>query len=147
MPDDVFRIVITVAVILACLAFVVQAIAALALYRVARALQQKFSPLLEKGEAVVGKASPVIDRVGPLLDQARPVIEKIGPLLDQASPVIQRAGATVDKATEVLTTTHKILEETRPRVAEITTEVTAIAKTGRAKIDKLGELLQDASER
>jgi methyl-accepting chemotaxis protein len=147
MSDDVFRIVITVAVILACLAFVVQAIVALALYRVVRALQRKVSPLVEKGEAVAGKAGPVIDKVGPLLDQARPVVEKIGPLLDQARPVIQRAGATVDQAAEVLTTTHKILEEMRPRIVEITTEVSSIAKTGRGQVEKVGELLHDASER
>src|SRR5215469_8225882 len=105
MSDDVFRIVITVAVILACLAFLVQAGVAIALYRVARKMQEKISPLVEKGEQVADKAGPVIERIGPLLDQARPVVQKAGP--------------AVDRVTEILATSGKILEDTRPRIAEI----------------------------
>ena len=53
MTEDLFRIVVTIAVALACLAFVVQAIVALMLYRVARKMQQKV-------ETVTDKAAPVI---------------------------------------------------------------------------------------
>jgi methyl-accepting chemotaxis protein len=133
MSDEAFRIVITAAVIVAALAFVVQAGVALALYRVARKLQQKISPVLEKGEAVAGKAGPVIEKIGPLLDQARPVVQRLGP--------------AVDKLTAILTTTHQILEETRPRIAEVSTEAVAITKSGREQVERLGTLLHDASER
>ena len=64
MSEDIFRIVITAAVALACLAFVVQAGVAIGLYRVARNMQEKIGPLAEKGAVMAEKAGPVIDRLG-----------------------------------------------------------------------------------
>jgi F0F1-type ATP synthase membrane subunit b/b' len=98
MPDDVFRWVVAGAVILACLAFVVQAIVVLLLYRVARNTQSKVAPL-------------------------------------------------VDRAEPILSTTRQILEENKPRVAEISAEVVEIAKTARVQADRIGELLRDSSDR
>ena len=126
MPEDIFRIVITVAVALACLAFVVQAGVAIALYRVARGMQKKISPLVDKTEAVVVQAGPVIQRVGPMIDKA-------GPILDSAGGI--------------LATTQQIVEESRPRVAEIATEAVAISKSTRQQVDRIGELLNDAGGR
>ena len=98
MSDDVFRWVIAGAVILACLAFVVQSIVFVLLYRVARNTQTKVMPL-------------------------------------------------VDRAEPILATTRKILEENKPRIAEISVEAVEIAKTARVQADRLGELLADSSER
>jgi len=133
MPEDIFRIVVTVAVLLAAVAFVVQAGMAIAIYGVARKMQHKVSPLLEKAEAVVNKAGPVIDQIGPAID-------KVG-------PVLQRAGPAVDRATEILTATHNILEDNRPRIAEIVTEAAAIARTSRRQVEHLGNLVHDAGDR
>jgi len=133
MSEDTFRIIVTIAVALACIAFLVQAVVALALYRVARKMQEKISPLVEKGEMVASKAGPVVEKIGPLLDQARPVVQKAGP--------------AVDRVTDILATTHKILEDARPRIAEVSTETVAIVKSGREQVEYLGELLHDASER
>ena len=90
MPEDIFRIVITAAVALATLAFLVQAGVAIGLYRVARKIQEKVTPLAEKGTAVAEKAGPVIDKIGPIMD-------KIGPVVEQIGPVLQKAGAEVDR--------------------------------------------------
>src|SRR5579864_1452660 len=98
MPDDVFRIVIAAAVALACLAFLVQAGVAIALYRVARQMHAKIAPLVDSSEALVAKASPVIEQMGP---------------------VIQKAGPAVDKVNQILATTQHIMDDTRPRIAEI----------------------------
>src|SRR5579871_459253 len=147
MSEDVFRIVITVAVILACLAFVTQAVVAIALYGVARKMQAKIAPLVEKGEVVASKAGPVIEKVGPLLEAAKPVIQKVGPLLDQARPVVQKAGGAVDKITAILSTTHQVMEENRPRVAEISKEAVNLTKSGREQVERLGPLLHDVTER
>ena len=133
MSEDIFRIVVTVAVALACLAFLVQAGVAVALYRVVRKMQEKISPLVEKGQGVAEKAGPVIEKIGPLLDQARPVVQKAGP--------------AVDKVTEILATSGKILEETRPRIAEIAADTAATVKSGRQQVERIGELLHDATGR
>lgn len=98
MPDDVFRWVIAGAVLLACLAFVVQSIVVILLYRVARNTQTKMAP--------------VVERVEP-----------------------------------ILTATRQILEENKPRVAEISTEAVQIVKTARVQADRLGDLFKDSSDR
>lgn len=105
MPDDVFRWVITVAVVLACIAFIWQAFVVAAIYRAGREAQKagkdaqnKFAPLLDRFEAI-------------------------------------------------LTTTSKILDENRAKVADISAETLAIAKTTRQQVERIGELIGDFNER
>ena len=133
MPEDLFRIVVTVAVALACVAFVVQAIVAIALYRVAARMQKKVFPLVDQMQTVTADAGPVLARIGPMVDRIGPVMDKVGPALDSA--------------TKVLATTQQIVDETRPRVAAITEEAVAISKSGREQIERIGGLLGDAGER
>jgi len=64
VTEDTFRIVVAAAVALACIAFVVQAAAMFALYRVARRMQQKVGPLADRAEPVIGKLGPMIDQIG-----------------------------------------------------------------------------------
>jgi len=140
MPEDIFRIVITVAVALACLAFVVQAAVVIGLYRMARQMQQKIEPLAEKVAGLAEKAGPVIDKVGPALD-------RIGPLVEQVGPLLQKADADMDRAKAILTTTQKILEDVQPHVSEITKDVAAITKKGRQQVERISNLVGDASDR
>jgi ElaB/YqjD/DUF883 family membrane-anchored ribosome-binding protein len=98
MSEDLFRWVIAAAVVLACLAFVVQAIVVLLMYRVARRTQSKVLPLVERAE-------PVLD------------------------------------------TTRQILEENRPRIAEISTEAVEIVKTVRTQAEHISELLTESADR
>jgi len=140
MPDDLFRLVVAIGVILACIAFLVQAIMAIALYRVGRQVQQKLSPLIAKGEDAVDKAMPLIDRVGPLVDNG-------AGLIHQAAPVVEQAKGTVERATEVVATAGQILEDVRPRVAEISGDCVAIARSGREQVERVGRLLHDVSDR
>ena len=140
MPDDLFRLVVAIGVILSCIAFLVQAVMGIALYRVGRQVQQKLAPLIDKGEGAVDKAVPMIDRVGPLVDNAAAVIH-------QAAPVVEQAKGTVERATEVVATAGQILEDVRPRVAEISGDCVAIAKSGREQVERVGGLLHDVSDR
>src|SRR5581483_9261852 len=123
MPEDVFRIVITVAVALACLAFVVQAGVVIALYRVANRMQKKISPLVDRTDAVVKEAAPIVAKVGPMVDRAGPIL---------------------DTTRSILTRTQKIVEETHPRITEISTEAVAIAKSARQQVEQIGDLLGEA---
>src|SRR4051794_37060971 len=90
MTEDVFRIVVTVAVVLASLAFIVQAGIMFALYRVTRMAQ-------ENAEKFTAKAEPVIAGVGPVLERAKVVIEKAGPVIDRLAPALAKIGPTIDK--------------------------------------------------
>ncbi len=140
MPDDIFRIVITVAVILACIAFLVQAFVVFALYRLIRKTQETIAPLVEQGGNAAKRALPVIDKLEPLVDVTSAALKK-------AAPVIEKAGPVIEQAAGVLTKVEQILDESRPRIREIATEGVAIAKTGREQAERLGNLLHDASER
>jgi phage-related protein len=133
MPEDLFRIVVTVGVALACVAFLVQAIIAIALYRVASRIQKKVFPLVDQMQTVATGAAPVLERIGPVIDRIGPVIDKVGPALDSAA--------------KVFASTQQIVDESRPRVAAITKEAVAISQSGRQQIERIGELLNDAGGR
>jgi ABC-type transporter Mla subunit MlaD len=105
MPDDIFRWVITGAVILACAAFIWQAFVVAALYRAGKEAHQ------------AGK--DIQNRIGPL----------------------------VDRFEAVLTSAGKILEENRPKIADITAETLVIVKAARQQAERIGELMNDANDR
>ena len=133
MPDDIFRMVVTAAVVLACVAFVVQAGVVIALYRAIQQMQERAFPLFDRSALVMGKLGPLIDDLAPVLEGAGPVMEKIGP--------------AVDKAGAVLTSASQILDEARPRIAELSGQAVEIAKTTRQEVERVGDLLRDAAER
>lgn len=133
MSDDVFRIVIMVAVALACLAFLIQAGVIIALYGVVSKMQKKMSPVLDRADEI-GKA-------------ATPVIAKAGAVIEKAHPLLERAGPVLDSAKEILKKTEAIIDEIRPKVAEISTETAAIVKSSRLQVDRIGELLGEAGSR
>ncbi|HUO32373.1 MAG TPA: hypothetical protein VMU80_24365 [Bryobacteraceae bacterium] len=58
-----------------------------------------------------------------------------------------RVGPLIDRFESLLNASSKLLEENRPRVAEITTETLALAKTARVQADRLGELIDDTNRR
>ena len=133
MPDDIFRIVVAVAVALAAMAFLVQAGVILALYQSVRRLQAKVEPLVERAEPVIGKAGTIVDKFGPVIDGVVPLIGKIG--------------ATVDKVGPILSRTSQIMDDASPRIAEISRETAEIARSARVQVERVGELLHDAGDR
>ena len=105
MSDDIFRIVVAAGVILASIAFVVQAAIVFALYRAGRKMQSEANAFIARVEPVIAKVGPTIDKAGPFIDKIGPVIETIGSVLikrpaialDRVPPVIekvQRCGGT-----------------------------------------------------
>jgi uncharacterized protein YoxC len=126
MSDEVFRIIITIAVGLATIAFLVQAGVVIALYGAVRKMQSK---------------------VEPLVDRAHPILAKIEPIVEKASPIVDRIGPVVDDVKRMVGTAHGILEDARPRVAEISGEVLAITHEGRRQVERIGVLLNDAGDR
>jgi methyl-accepting chemotaxis protein len=154
MSEDAFRIVVTAAVWLAAIVFVVQAVVVVMLYKVIRKTQESVTPLMARAETAIGKAQPAIERIGPLMDAVRPVVERVGPMMDTVKPVIAKAGGViestgpaVDRVTAILTTVHQTMEEMRPRIAEISTEAAAAVASAREQVERAGELLHDATGR
>ena len=137
MSAETFQLVVAAAVVLACMAFLVQAGVVIALYVLVRRTQQRVLPLIERAEPVVEKAGPLADNVRVLLEKAAPVIEKAGPAVEQVRPLLEKAGAVVatvpplvDKASALLDTAQEIVTENRPKIGEITEEAVATAKAG-----------------
>jgi hypothetical protein len=112
MSEDVFRWVVSVGVLLACLASVWQALILAAVYRAGKEAQKA-------GKEAQAKLAPLVDRFDALLTTS----------------------------TAFLTTSGKILEENRPRVAGITAEALVIAKTARQQAERIGEVIDDANGR
>jgi uncharacterized protein YoxC len=161
MSDDVFRMVVAVAVALAALAFLVQAGVVIGIFRGLKKTQLAVDQLMGEGRSVLSKVEPVlarmppvIERIGALIDQATPVLNKLGPAIDKAGPSLERIGPAADKmgqladkAGAVLASANRIIEDTRPRIAELSEEGVAIAKSGREQVERLGSLLNDTAER
>jgi len=161
MTEDVFRIVVAVGVGLAALAFVVQAAVVIAFYRGTKKTQQRLMSFAEKAEPIVAKIEPVLDqvppvverlgataeRMGPVIDQIGPLLQKAGPSLERIGPAADKAGKMMDQANTVLATANRIMEDTRPKIAQISAETLAIARSGRDQVERLGDLLHDASDR
>jgi len=105
MPEDVFRWVVAVGVLLACLASVWQAVILAAVYKAGKEAQR------------TGKEAQ--HRLAPL----------------------------VDRFEAILTTSSKMLEENRPRIADITAETLVVAKVARQQAERIGAVIDDANER
>ena len=154
MTEDTFRIVVAAAVALACIAFVVQAVAMFALYRVARRMQQKVGPLADRAEPVIGRLGPMIDEVGLVAQKLGPMIDKVGLAAGKAGPMIDKVGLAAEKMApmadqvgSVMATTNRIMLETGPRISELSGEAVAIVRSGRQQVERIGELLHDAGDR
>ena len=65
---------------------------------------------------------------------------KIGPLVDRFGPLVDRFEA-------FLTSSTKMVEENRPRIADITAETQIIAKTAREQTERIAALIDDVNGR
>ena len=175
MTEEMFRIVVTVGVGLACLSTIVLAGVAIALYRAIRGVQRKALPLMEHAqpvlerigpmldsvEVVIQKVGPAIEKVGPFIEKAGPVLEKIGPVVERigpaidkivpavekAGPVVERIGPVVQQVGLFVDNANRMVAENRPRILQLSEQIVGIAKSGREQVEKIGGFLGDASQR
>ena len=161
MPEETFRIVVAVAAVIASLAFVVQAGIVLAFFRFIRKMQdesdrfmKRAEPVLAKVEPVLEQVGPVIEKIGPALDAIQAAVSKVGPAIDRFLPVadkaadaVERAGALIESANQTTCTANQIMQDVRPKIAEISDETAAIVRSGRQQVERLGDLLHDAGDR
>jgi archaellum component FlaC len=148
MTEELFRWVVAAGVGLACLAMLVQAIVLLKLHgAVQKVIKEQTEPLLAKIEPVLKRVEPMMDRLGVVLEKVGPMMEKAGPALEQAGPVLESIESITNKAANLVVSVNLLVDDARPRVAEISDEAVAIVKTGRDQVERVGELLQDAAGR
>ena len=161
MSDEVFRLVITVAVVLASIAFVVQAIVAIGFYAAVRKLQTRVEEIGGKMEGLVKKAEPVIAKVGPVVDKALPIVARVGPMMDAVLDVIQKtkpvlertaeavgkAVPVIDSAREVVANAGEIVAESRPNIVRFSEEAIGAARAAREQVERVGSVVQDVSQR
>jgi methyl-accepting chemotaxis protein len=168
MSEEIFRLVITAAVLLACIAFVVQAAIAIAFYKTVRKIQQKVDRLGDQLEPLIAKVEPVVERVGPIIDKAAPIVERLGPMIDEATEtmermkpviecttlvigkigaVVEQTGPAVENARQVLASANEVIADVRPRISELSDEAVAAVRSGREQVERIGDLLHDATDR
>src|SRR4051794_29674930 len=123
MSDEIFRIVVTAAVSLASLAFLVQAGVAIALYRVSRKIQNSTAAFMAKAEPTVAQASLTLAKIQPIVDKIGPGIHKMGPGRGQVGPVVQKLGGVVDRvaifidtANSIAANPNHIVKDVQPRI-------------------------------
>jgi ABC-type transporter Mla subunit MlaD len=161
MSEEAFRIVVAAGVLIASLAFVVQAGVVLALFRLTRKMQGRTAGFMERAEPILAKVEPVIERVGPVIDKIGPALDsisavaaKFGPAIDRFLPVadqtaiaVKSAGLLIQSANQLTVTANQIMQDTRPQIASISEETAAIVRSGRAQVERMGDLLHDAGDR
>lgn len=111
MPDDVFRWVIAGAVLLACIAFLVQTGIVIALYRVARKTQTRVLPLVDQAEPILCTTRQILEENRPRISEisaeaveitktTRAQAERIGDLLGDAAERAKARLAQLDKTVD-----------------------------------------------
>jgi uncharacterized protein YoxC len=140
VTEEAFRIVISAGVLLATLAFVVQAFAIVACYRAIRKTQEAVSPFLGEAGPVIRKIEPVMDRIGPMLEKAGPAFEKAGAAMEKIGPIAENVTSTLASA-------NRILTDVRPRVGEVSGDIAAMTHAARGHVERFGQLLDTAGER
>src|SRR5258708_20527882 len=106
MPEDVFRWVITIGVLLAAVAVIVQAGLVFAMYRLTKATQDKVTPALEA-------ALPVITGTRRLLDENGP---KFSEMMTDSAEMLKGLREQVNRLGEVV---KDVSDRTRAQVARI----------------------------
>jgi methyl-accepting chemotaxis protein len=82
----------------------------------------------------------MIDKIGLAADNVGPAAGRIGLVAGKVAPMVDEVGL-------VLATANRIMEETRPRISELSGEAVEIVRSGRQQVERIGELLHDAGDR
>ncbi len=106
MPDDVFRWVIAIGVLLSLVTFVVQTALVLAMFRVTKAMQDKLLPLIDA-------TGPLVKTIRYFADENFP---KFSQMTTEASEMVKVLHAQVDRLGEVV---KDISDRARAQVARI----------------------------
>jgi len=113
MSEDVFRWVVSVGVILACIAFIGQALILAAVFRGVKEAQKA-------GKGIQGKVGPLVDRFHTILDSTSRILEENRPhvaeFTAEASVIAKVVRRQADRISELIDDTNA---RARTRIAQI----------------------------
>src|ERR1022692_1965691 len=78
-------------------------------------------------------------KVGPAIDRFRPVVDR--------AVVVERTGVLIQSVNRVTATANLMMQDVRPRIADISNQTIAIVRSGREQVERVGDLLHDAGDR
>jgi methyl-accepting chemotaxis protein len=61
--------------------------------------------------------------------------------------VVERTGELIQSVNRVTATADLIMQDVRPRIADISDQTVAIVRSGREQVERVGDLLHDAGDR
>jgi ABC-type transporter Mla subunit MlaD len=111
MDENVFRGVVAAAVVLAAIAFIIQAVAVLILYRAFRDVQGRVNALAERAEPILDSARRLVEETRPkfqristdlaeITQASRVELAKLAETVGEISERARRKAASVDAALE-----------------------------------------------
>jgi len=106
MSEDAFRWIVVIGVLLAAMAFILQAAFVYGMYRVAKASEEKLTPLLEAAAPILGTVRRFVDENGPKLSAA----------IENASETVKTVREQVDRLGEVV---KEVGDRARAQIARI----------------------------
>ncbi len=137
MTEDVFRIIVAVGVILACIAFLVQAGVMAALYFITKGTRSRVEPLVERLEPLVAHAEPTLSSVQKLLSN----LEENTPRITQIS---QDVAAITRSAREQAAHISALLEDANTRAAKRLAQLDATVDHAVGHVEQTGEAMKGA---
>jgi methyl-accepting chemotaxis protein len=158
MPEDVFRWVVSVGVILACIAFIGQALIVAAVYRAGKNaqktgkdIQAKVGPIIDRFQAIVDTTSRILDENRPhvaditaeasvIAKVVRQQAERIGELIDDTNLRAHTRIAQLDRAVdETIVQVEQVSETVKSAVMRPAKEVNGIFNGFKAAVNTYAE--------
>ncbi|HZT33332.1 MAG TPA: hypothetical protein VFA33_25820 [Bryobacteraceae bacterium] len=130
MSEDVFRFVIAAGVVLAGIAFVVQAAVLLALYRVTKGGQDRFAPLAENA--------------GPILSSTRNLLQTLDQNTPRINEIVQDISAVTHSAREQAARLNALVEDATTRATRRLAELDQTVDLAVEQVEQTGESVKRA---
>lgn len=158
MPEDVFRWVVAAAVVLACIAFLIQAALVFAVYRIAKVSQEKMMPLIDSATPIVGTLRRLLEENAPkvseistdavaIVKNVREQVTRFGEFVkdftDRAKAQVARLDGAVDETVDqvhhagdaVKSAVLKPVREVNGLVSGLRAALSVYARGRRASVD------------
>jgi hypothetical protein len=137
MSEDVFRIIVTLAVCLACISFIIQAGIVFGIYRATKVMQVKVTNITDRAE-------PILDSARRIVEEARPKINAISDKALEVTTIARQQVARYDEETvgrvqettaAVQTTVLKPVREIHGVVSGVRAAISTLSRGNRPSVD------------
>lgn len=158
MSEATFRIIVSVSVALAVIAFLVQAAVVFAIYGVIREMSREGGRFLARLQSTVRRSAPIfgeldecVEKIELSIDSLTAMATQVGSVLDRAKPLIGRSVVAWHQAevlgrsvVQVAGTGQQAVRQLHGEIAVIVGDVRGIVQTVKVQIEYVRSLVQDA---